>query len=484
MSLNLTRGLEVKGNYSNIDYLYGPYNSPGQAKLKIPVSQRGKGLTVGVIVDGKVVEYWWQKGTSNEDLVVKNSSGEDNIIVWDVSIEHNEQAQQNQQTWRYDFHGHTFSELQAAKNSGKIFLINLKDNVDGFDEILRYIATGDSGSLFCEHSFSSIVRFGALMGARIYYINEGENNSLVMTHQDAAGKFSIVRDVLKYDDKDLNPSKILHMYSNTEQGITTYQLEGSSFTASDFEQIMEDYPIVYIVQNNHPVGDVIVWKYVGRMFLEGKDLNPNENPPYTFQSMFAMDASTFGAVTALQVLTEQRNGYEQGDNQNLYFKFDFITQSTIVSENYESPMSENGIAPGDSLEEAFRKIEENIMNHSGGGGGSEDESEGSVVPPSPTVKKTYYKGSDEQITNINSESIVNFSYTNGSKVLDQDLKSYYYVVVRSSKNIRVFTSNNQNITKYFNNIGNITIDETSYKIFEFHTDTASTITLTITIEII
>ncbi len=48
---------------------YGPFNSLEEA-LNEP-STRFKGLTVGVIEDGSVVEYWWKDGLTDEDLVLK-----------------------------------------------------------------------------------------------------------------------------------------------------------------------------------------------------------------------------------------------------------------------------------------------------------------------------------------------------------------------------------------------------------------------------
>ena len=45
--------------YSNIDILYGPYNSLEDACNVVIQEIRQQGLTVGVIENGEVVEYWW-----------------------------------------------------------------------------------------------------------------------------------------------------------------------------------------------------------------------------------------------------------------------------------------------------------------------------------------------------------------------------------------------------------------------------------------
>ena len=47
-------------SYSNVDYWYGPYNSKEDACSIIPIGLRAQGLTVGIIENGKVVEYQWK----------------------------------------------------------------------------------------------------------------------------------------------------------------------------------------------------------------------------------------------------------------------------------------------------------------------------------------------------------------------------------------------------------------------------------------
>lgn len=73
-TLNLTRGLEVRGEYSNIDFLYGPYTSLEQACQKVDQRVRKVGLTVGIVEQGSVVEYWWRDTTDDNSLILKNPS--------------------------------------------------------------------------------------------------------------------------------------------------------------------------------------------------------------------------------------------------------------------------------------------------------------------------------------------------------------------------------------------------------------------------
>ena len=59
-----------------IDEKYGPYSSDTDAINAIHISYRYKGLTVGVINNsGSVIEYWWQNGILDTDLVQKVTGG-------------------------------------------------------------------------------------------------------------------------------------------------------------------------------------------------------------------------------------------------------------------------------------------------------------------------------------------------------------------------------------------------------------------------
>lgn len=72
-TLNLTRGLEVKGKYSNIDFLYGPYKNIQDACKRINKNIREKGLTIGIESNknNPIIEYWWRDGIEDEQLVRK-----------------------------------------------------------------------------------------------------------------------------------------------------------------------------------------------------------------------------------------------------------------------------------------------------------------------------------------------------------------------------------------------------------------------------
>lgn len=68
--------LQIGKKSPNIDARYGPWQSKGEAVTTL--SKWGtiaKGLTVGIIENNKIVEYWFQGGTDLDHLVLKNNGG-------------------------------------------------------------------------------------------------------------------------------------------------------------------------------------------------------------------------------------------------------------------------------------------------------------------------------------------------------------------------------------------------------------------------
>jgi hypothetical protein len=93
MSFNITQPVKVVNPNSNVDSDYGTYADVAAANLAIPQAVREKGKTVGIIVSGEVVEYWYKSGITDLDLIPKVPRGEDILtesstsIVYSVSME-------------------------------------------------------------------------------------------------------------------------------------------------------------------------------------------------------------------------------------------------------------------------------------------------------------------------------------------------------------------------------------------------------------
>lgn len=69
--IELSAGIVV-GSNKPVEAKYGPYATTDAALADIGSTLRYKGLTVGIEVSGKVVEYWFRDGTTDSDLIAKN----------------------------------------------------------------------------------------------------------------------------------------------------------------------------------------------------------------------------------------------------------------------------------------------------------------------------------------------------------------------------------------------------------------------------
>jgi len=72
-TFNLSKRIKIVVPSSNVDSMYGPYNSVSAANAAIISGVREKGKTVGVLINGGVVEYWWKSGIADSDLVLKTA---------------------------------------------------------------------------------------------------------------------------------------------------------------------------------------------------------------------------------------------------------------------------------------------------------------------------------------------------------------------------------------------------------------------------
>ena len=75
MAFNLGQRIRVSSKHANIDERYGPFASITEALNANSLASREKGRTVYIEEGGKVVEYWFEAGTADSDLVKKNNGG-------------------------------------------------------------------------------------------------------------------------------------------------------------------------------------------------------------------------------------------------------------------------------------------------------------------------------------------------------------------------------------------------------------------------
>lgn len=73
--IGITQPLNIVSRaYANLDAKYGPYNSIENALENIPMSLRIQGLTIGIIIDNSIREYWWKNGIEDTNLILKSNS--------------------------------------------------------------------------------------------------------------------------------------------------------------------------------------------------------------------------------------------------------------------------------------------------------------------------------------------------------------------------------------------------------------------------
>jgi len=71
-TFNLTAPVYIVNPVANVDSRYGPWTSIAVALTSVSPSVRERGLTVGILESGNVLEYYWKNGTNDNQLVLKN----------------------------------------------------------------------------------------------------------------------------------------------------------------------------------------------------------------------------------------------------------------------------------------------------------------------------------------------------------------------------------------------------------------------------
>ena len=54
---------------------YGPWDTIEEAIEEVPLAVRYRGLTVGIVTEGVVDDYWWKSGLTDVDLEIKQTGG-------------------------------------------------------------------------------------------------------------------------------------------------------------------------------------------------------------------------------------------------------------------------------------------------------------------------------------------------------------------------------------------------------------------------
>lgn len=439
-TLNLTRGLEVRGKYSNIDFLYGPYTTLQAACKRIVEAVRQKGLTVGIIERDSVVEYWWRDGIKDSDLILKNPSKE-KVEDLEERIDTLEQG--------FD---QTFTLEEKQRLAGIEAGANNTDNED-------------------VESWGFTKNKGTVTKVRINGQNiNPDNNGLI-----DLGRVDVIQSESKLpsdyqmsslsnNDLALNPEDFYDVaFSKLEKNINDNEKITAAALNDLNNKINESANQITEINNRFDnLGDLSITENYQLSDLVNEDLDIQSGDKY--EQAFGkiekkIQDNELVTAAALNDLNDRLN------NINI-----------SISESYESPLSEGGITPNDSYEEAFRKLEDNIQNIS--------KFIGEDIEIIPTLENSiYYKGSNTQLSNFSNYS----TFTSSNKSIIKDIyigNIYYYLLIPQDYSIKIITENNEDITDKFNIINTtITINRIIYNIYEFYLSSNLPLDTNITINI-
>ena len=453
-TLNLTRGLEVKGKYSNIDFLYGPYTTLQAACKRVVEAVRQKGLTVGIIDRGSVVEYWWRDGIEDSDLILKNPSKEKveelegRVDTLEQGFDQTFTLEEKQKLAGIEKGANNTSNEDVkswgfTKNKGTVTKVringqNINPSNDGLIDLGRVELIQADPKLPNDYVISNLSNEDLLLQP-----NDNYNTAFSKLEKNIINNETITAAALNDLNNRINESN-------------------NQITEIKSELIPEIYSKIDNVNNRlDNLEDLSITENYQLSDLVNEDLDIQSGDKY--EQAFGkiekkIQDNELVTAAALNDLNDRLN------NINI-----------SISESYESPLSEGGIAPNDSYEEAFRKLEDNIQNIS--------KFIGEDIEIIPTLENSiYYTGSNTKLNNFSNYN----TFTTSNKSIIKDVyigNIYYYLLIPQDYSIKIITENNEDITEMFISKTNMIISNISYRILEFHLSSDLPLNTNVTINI-
>lgn len=454
-TLNLTRGLEVRGKYSNIDFLYGPYTTLQAACKRVVEAIRQKGLTVGILERGSVVEYWWRDGIKDSDLILKNPSKEkvedleERVDTLEQGFDQTFTLEEKQRLAGIEAGANNTNDEDVeswgfTKNKGTVTKVringqNINPDNNGLIDLGRVDVIQSESKLPSDYQMSSL-----------------SNNDLTLNPGDS---YDVAFSKL---EKNINDNETITAAALNDLNDKINESD-NQITEIKSELISEiDSKIDDVNNRLDNLGDLSITENYQLSDLVNEDLDIQSGDKY--EQAFGkiekkIQDNELVTAAALNDLNDRLN------NINI-----------SISESYESPLSEGGITPNDSYEEAFRKLEDNIQNIS--------KFIGEDIEIIPTLENSiYYKGSNTRLSNFSNYS----TFTSSNKSIIKDVyigNIYYYLLIPQDYSIKIITENNEDITDKFNLINTtITINRIIYNIYEFHLSSNLPLDTNVTINI-
>lgn len=142
--IGVTKPLNIIATPSaNLDAKYGAHDSIQDAIDAIPETLREIGLTVGIIINNKVVEYWWESGVSDSDLIVKTISSLSQLDNTDTNFIDEDSVNEsiNKETTRAIA---AETKLNSEKLDASIYNSSYNNGVNKRTSVKTYNGTVDS----------------------------------------------------------------------------------------------------------------------------------------------------------------------------------------------------------------------------------------------------------------------------------------------------------------------------------------------------
>ena len=218
----LNTAVDKKGRPTiNIDKRKSIYNSIDEALKAIPITNRNVGLTIPIYNGIKVVEYWWEKGIKDSDLV-KKTNGDDIPRIDAKLID-----LQNQIDGINNIEFKVFDSLPEIGESSIIYVIPNTTSQEN-DDFIEY---------FWIKSQQRYERFGGLnvdggvtinnfytFDNNVFTIDEGSNIKNVRLNSKKIGIGDKSIEIYKYDIGEENNERIvlINTYSKVAQNRVYY----------------------------------------------------------------------------------------------------------------------------------------------------------------------------------------------------------------------------------------------------------------------
>lgn len=268
--------------YPNLDDKYGPYASIADVHNHIPKDSRSIGLTVGVITNNKIIEYWYNGGIEDTDLVVKQTS-----VPVDLSNYYNKgqidiiEKEQN-------------DKITATKNNIKLIETNLTSLNKDVDSLKNSV--GQPSRYTRARVKKMHIKIGGITGTNhlpiITPIKYDANFVVSFTTDDASCS------TLDVVWAAFNGRKLA---KNKGNGTTQYSYHANQYFAGDIpNDILAESPIysepftfydTFGVPHRFKQG-VAIWPYAGNkdgIFMDKESvINPSANNFYRFMTPFLM----------------------------------------------------------------------------------------------------------------------------------------------------------------------------------------------------